>query len=581
MKRNFTSSLIAIFCCMTSHFSQAENANLPAFAKKYNDKAFGENVFLFAPNMDMKEIQILIDSMYSQQHPKTSEFSMNRYALLFRPGSYQLDLKLGYYIHAIGLGKSPNDVVINGILLSKGLEHGHVLVNFWRAVENLTIITPSGTENIWGVSQAAPLRRVHIKGNLKLHDNGWSSGGFIADSKIDGIVDAGGQQQWFSRNVDFNTWEGGQWNVMFMGAPNAPAQKWPNNPYTVIDKVPFIREKPYLIYNEKGFHLMMPKLKKNTSGVSWLSGTNKDKLIKKRNFYIAKPNFDNAATINAALASGKNLIFSPGIYNLEQSIKVEKAGTIIMGIGMPTLIPMNGNAVMELADVDEISVSGLTIDAGKVSSETLFQVGKPNANKSHAKCPTFLYDIFFRIGGYGAGSASNCMVINSKNVCVDHTWLWRADHGKEVAWNKNTCKNGLIVNGDNVTVYGLFCEHFQEYQTLWNGNYGKTYFFQSEMPYDPPSVEAWKHGLINGYASYKVADNVTNHKAWALGVYCVFNDAPIKVNQAIETPTSLERDIHHKIIYWLYGGNKDSEIQSIINGKGGSVNATKEKRVME
>jgi hypothetical protein len=581
MKKEIIILLIAFSYGFNSSIAQSISNNLPAFSKKYNDKMFGENVFVFEPNMNMTEIQTLIDSMYHQQHPKTSEFSTNRYALFFKPGTYQLNLKLGYYMHALGLGKSPNDVIINGVLMSKGFEHGHVLVNFWRSVENLTIVVPAGVENIWGVSQAAPLRRVHIKGDLKLHDNGWSSGGYIADSKIDGTVDAGGQQQWFTRNVDLKTWKGGQWNVMFVGVPNAPADKWPNNPYTVIKEMPLVREKPYLIHDEKGFHLVLPKLKKNTSGISWAKGMMDDKIITKRNFYIAKPNIDNAETINAALSEGKNLIFSPGIYNLTQSIKVKKAGTIVMGLGMATLVSMNGNAAMELADVNGISVAGITIDAGEMSAEMLLQVGEPNSNKSHAKCPTFLYDIFFRIGGYGAASASSCMVINSKNVCIDHTWLWRADHGKEVAWAKNTCKNGLIVNGDKVNVYGLFCEHFQEYQTLWNGNHGKMYFYQSEMPYDPPSVEAWKHGTINGYASYKVSDKVTHHEAWALGIYCVFNDAPIKVSQAIETPSAIEKDIHHKIIYWLYGGNKESVIQSIINGKGDGVGATKEKSIIE
>lgn len=189
-------------------------------------------------------------------------------------------------------------------------------------------------------------------------------------------------------------------------------------------------------------------------------------------------------------------------------------------------------------------------------------------------------DVFFRVGGPHEGSASRCLVINSNNVYADHLWIWRADHGTGVGWNKNKCANGLIVNGDNTTIYGLFNEHFQEYQTLWNGEKGRVYFYQSEMPYDPPTVDAWKHDGIYGYASYKVADHVKEHKAWGVGIYNVFYDAPVIVDQAIETPPSLEGSIYHKLIFWL-NGNKESIVKSIINGKGGSISSSNRKAALK
>jgi hypothetical protein len=557
-------------------------AGLPANALNYTNEQFGENVFVFDPKMEMKDIQTLIDSLYNQQHPRKSEFSLNRYALFFKPGIYQVDLKLGYYMQVLGLGQSPDDVVINGTIISKGLmNNGNVTLNFWRSIENLCMVSPAGVVHVWGVSQAAPLRRVHIKGDIQLHDNGWASGGYLADSKIDGTVFAGGQQQWFSRNVDLNKWTGGSWNITFVGALNPPADNWPENPYTAIKETPLIREKPYMVFDQSGYQVRIPKLKKNTSGVSWMNGGKDEAVLSLADFYIVKPGTYQAESINAALRQGKNLLFTPGIYALDQPLKIIRRETLMLGVGMPTLVSGNGNAVIEIADVDGVSVCGFTIDAGKIPSEKLVVVGEPHSKKSHAKNPTFLYDIFIRVGGYGEGKALSCMEINSKNVCVDHTWLWRADHGKEVGWNKNTCKNGLIVNGDDVTVYGLFCEHFQEYQTLWNGNNGKVYFYQSEMPYDPPTAEAFNHGTSNGYASYKVSDGVTSHEAWGLGIYCVFFKAPVVVDQAIETPTAIEKDIHHKILYWLNGGNKASVIKSVINGKGGQVDVTKVKTMMD
>jgi len=584
MNNKFVISLFALILSVqvgNAQSAEVTNSNLPSFAIKYNEKMFGENVFIFDPTMDVKEIQTLIDTLYNKQQPRKSEFGLNRYALLFKPGTYQLDLKIGYYMHFIGLGESPDDVVIQGTLLSKGQKNGNVTCNFWRSVENLCIATPSGSVNIWGVSQAAPMRRVHIKGDIQLHDNGWASGGFIADCKIDGTVFAGVQQQWFTRNADIGKWDGGNWNMVFVGVVNAPADRWPENPYTVITETPVIREKPYLTFAESQYSIKIPQLYDNSAGVSWINGKHNEETVPLSDFYIAKPNKDNAQTINAQLLKGKNIFLCPGIYLLDQSLKITRPGTIVTGYGMPSLVSGNGNPVVEISDVDGVTVCGITIDAGKIRSQTLFQAGETKSNINHEKNPTFLFDIFIRVGGYGEGTASSCMVINSKNVYIDHTWLWRADHGKNVGWDKNTCKNGLIVNGDHVTVYGLFCEHFQEYQTLWNGNDGRVYFYQSEMPYDPPTAADFKNGLTNGYASYKVSDSVTSHEAWGLGIYCVFFKAPVIVDQAIETPVYREKDIHHKIIYWLSGGNKGSVIKSVINGKGGYVDYTKVKTVMD
>ena len=567
-------SLVLLFLPGIRNPFQEVNVSLPAKAftgsERYLDKAFGKNVFVFEPGMNMKEIQILIDSIFALQSTKKSEFNKNRYALLFKPGKYTLDVKVSYYMQIIGLGQSPEDVEITGSVRSNTTDGYTVLCNFWRGVENLTVVPSTDSTNVWGVSQAAPMRRVYIKGNLQLFDKGYASGGFLADSKIDGVVSSGPQQQWFSRNSAWGKWIGGNWNMMFLGVKGAPESRWPDNPYTTINETPVIREKPYLVFDDKGYSIKIPELKKNSIGPGWLNHNIDKKAIHLNEFYIVKPGIDNSESINSALIKGKNLLITPGIYSLKNAIKITRPGTVIMGIGMPSLMPENGNSVFEISDVDGVTVAGILVDAGKISSKTLMQVGEPGSARSHESDPVFLYDIFFRVGGPSEGSASSCLVINSNNVYVDHVWLWRADHGNGVGWNKNRGANGLIVKGDNVTVYGLFNEHFQEYQTLWNGNNGKVYFYQSEMPYDPPAVDSWKHDDVYGYASYKVSDKVKYHEAWGLGIYNVFYDAPVIVDNAIETPSAVENRIHHIIICWL-DGNKNSIVKSIINGKGGSV----------
>ncbi len=542
----------------------------------------GENVFVFTPDMKMECIQHITDSIYALQSNKQSEFNDKRFALLFTPGQYNLNIKVGYYTSIAGLGESPRDVIING-----GVEafapptfNGSVLINFWRSVENLTVIPTKNSTNVWAVSQAAPMRRVHIKGNLRLHDFGAASGGYLSDSKIDGKVEFGPQQQWFSRNSEWASCSGGLWNVVSLGVLGAPKNNWPEKPYLSIDSTLFIREKPFLsLNNKKKLVVKVPPKKRRTGGVSWEDQQDSNITeVEMADFYIANPSSDNSKTINTALQQGKNVLFSPGIYRLGESLNVTKPGTMLLGIGLPSLIPENGNTVLDIADVDGVTLSGLVVDAGVKKSESLIQFGTLGCNTNHSENPSYIFDLFVRVGGYIQGTVNNCLTINSNNVVADHIWLWRADHGNGAGWDLNKGANGLTVNGNDVTIYGLFNEHFQEYQTVWKGENGKVYFYQCEMPYFVPSPEEWRHNGTNGYASYKVAENVKNHEVWGMGIYNVFFKSSAIVDQAVETPPKIETKLHHITTIWL-GGNEGSAVKSIINGKGQSVNKNNRKAV--
>src|SRR5947208_6756853 len=164
---------------------------------------------------------------------------------------------------------------------------------------------------------------------------------------------------------------------------------------------------------------------------------------------------------------------------------------------------------------------------------TLFRSGH------HSNEPIALHDVYFRVGGAAVGRAKVNLKINSNDTLVDHTWIWRADHGDGVGWDLNTSENGLVVNGNDVTIYGLFVEHHQRYQVLWKGNGGRTYFYQSEIPYDPPAQASYTSAPgVNGWASYKVADGVTTHEAWGLGGYSVLICPDVGLSGAIELTKS-------------------------------------------
>jgi len=529
---------------------------------------FGPNVLVFDPSMTATAIQSRIDAVYSRQ--ERNQFGAERYAFLFLPGKYDLDIQVGFYTQVIGSGRSPDDVAITGAVRSKARwMRGNATCNFWRSAENLSVTpTQDGNVNVWAVSQGTALRRVHVRGDMDLSDGGWSSGGFLADSRIDGLIDSGSQQQWFSRNSSFGHWAGGTWNMVFLGTVNPPVKSWPDPPYTVIEKTPIIREKPYLYIDDGRYFVAVPNLATSGSqGISWSNRSVSARALPLDQFYLAHAETDTAATINSALKSGKNLLLTPGVYHLESAIQVSNPGTMILGLGFATLIPDRGTAAMTIADVEGVKVGGILFEAGASNSPTLLQVGELGSSGSHATNPVFLHDIFCRVGGASLGTA-NCMVtINSHDVVGDNFWLWRADHGRGVGWDSNKNATGLIVNGDNVTLYGLFVEHCQQYQTLWNGNGGRVYFYQSEMPYDPPSQEDWCCGESNGYASYKVADSVRTHEAWGLGVYCAFRTGPVVADNAIETPTASAIKMHHMITVRM-GWRDAGAILHVINGTG-------------
>jgi hypothetical protein len=534
-----------------------------------NTPDLGPNVSIFDPSMASSTIQSKLNSVFAQQ--QTNQFGSQRFALLFKPGTYNVDANVGFYTQVAGLGLSPDSVRINGAVHAEAdWFQGNATQNFWREAEGISVAPSSGTDR-WAVSQAAPYRRMHVLGNLALDDGGWSSGGFISDSKIDGQVRSGSQQQWLSRNTTWGSWTGSNWNMVFVGDVNAPSNTFPSPPYTTVAQTPVSKEKPFLFVDSAGgYDVFVPALQHNTSGPTWSAGTPAGATLPLSQFFIVKPGA-TAATINAALAAGQNLLVTPGVYHLNDTLRITRANTVVLGLGLATLVPDNGVTAMTVADVDGVSIAGILFDAGTVSSPVLLQVGPSGSTVDHSANPTTLSDVFFRIGGAGVGKAAVSLQVNSNNVIGDHMWLWRADHGSGVGWTSNTAANGLIVNGTNVTMYGLFVEHYQQYEVTWNGNGGRTYFFQNEAPYDVPNQSSWASPGGAGFAAYKVGAGVTSHEAWGLGSYCFFNtNSSVVLGHSFEVPATAGVRFHDLTTVSLGGVGT---ISHIINNSGDAVNS--------
>ncbi|MFD0580611.1 ricin-type beta-trefoil lectin domain protein [Dactylosporangium darangshiense] len=530
----------------------------------------GPNVSIFDPSMSASTIQSKLNSVFNSQ--QSNQFGSQRYALLFRPGTYNVDANVGFYTQVAGLGLSPDQVTINGAVHAEAdWFQGNATQNFWRSAENLSV-TPNGGTDRWAVSQAAPYRRMHVRGNLQLDDGGWSSGGWISDSKIDGQIRSGSQQQFITRNSAMGSWSGSNWNMVFVGDTGAPGNTFPSPPDTTVGTTPVVREKPFLYIDGAGnYQVFVPALRTNSSGNSWQSGTTAGSSLPISQFYIVKAGA-TAASINAALAAGQNLLFTPGVYHVNDTIRITRANTVVLGLGLATIVPDNGVTAMTVADVDGVKIAGVLFDAGTTNSSVLMEVGPSGSSADHSANPTSLHDVFFRVGGAGVGKATVSLRINSNNVIGDHAWIWRADHGSGVGWTSNTAANGLVVNGANVTFYGLFVEHYQQYQVIWNGNGGRTYFFQNEIPYDVPNNSSWSSGGgAQGWAAYKVAANVTSHEAWGLGSYCYFSTNPsVVLGHSFEVPQTANVRFHDMVTVSLGG---TGTISHVINSTGAAVNS--------
>ena len=538
-----------------------------AQSKALSKPDLGPNVLIFDPGMSSQAMQQQIDRIYSIE--RRNEFGPERYALLFLPGEYHLDVPVGFYTEVVGLGASPDAVHITGnVHADASNDNNNATTTFWRAAEGFSV-TPTGGTMQWAVSQAIPFRRMHVRGNLVLHQHrGWASGGWMSDTLVDDNVDSGSQQQWISRDSEWKSWTGSNWNMVFVGVNNPPGGEWPDPPYTKVDKVPVVREKPFLEVDSRGaWFVRVPDLRRDSSGITWHEGSTPGRLVPLQQFYVARPGKDSAADINAQLEQGKHILLTPGIYDLDQPIRIKRPDAVVLGLGFATLRPTRGTAAMNLADVDGIGIAGILFDAGKEVSPLLLEVGPQGSKARHDKNPIVLHDVFFRVGGAGVGRTKENLRINSNDVIVDHTWIWRADHGDGVGWNRNTSVNGLVVNGDDVTIYGLFVEHHQQFQVLWNGDRGRTYFYQSEIPYDPPDQPSYSSAPgTNGWASYKVSDSVTTHEAWGLGIYSVFIEPNVILSRAIEVPKKPGVKFHHMITVALAD---KGEISNVIDDKGG------------
>jgi hypothetical protein len=609
-------SVSAVSASATTSASSTRVAAASAVCPGADATAFGPDVCVFNDTMSQATIQADLNNIATQQVPVASQFDSQRYAVFFKPGTYgsaanPLVFQVGYYTEVAGLGSMPQDTVVNGAidvfnnLCTAGTSSCNSDVNFWRSLSNLTLNVhlPSSppayappvvdafgagcanSAEMWSASQAAPIRRAIINGSVVFQDycasNNFASGGFIADSNVSGHLNFNGNQQYLVRNSSIGGAAGcpqGLWNMVYAGVQGAPAPVFTGQceQNTVLPASPVTEETPFLYTDSHGsYNVFVPAVQHSSSGASWASGSEAGTSIPISKFFVAGPSTPVRA-ITAALAQGRNLILTPGVYNLDQPILVSRPDTVVLGLGFATLIPQRGLPAMIVAANTGVKLSGLIVDAGPVNSPVLVSVGFPGARSGSAANPDLISDVFFRIGGAETTKvgATISLLDNAANSIIDDVWAWRADHGNAVGWTSNTAATGVVVTGDNVTAYGLAVEHYQKNEVIWSGQGGTNVFFQNELPYDPPSQSAWMASPTqNGYPAFLVSRNVKTFQGYGMGSYVVFiqTTATLFDAMAFQAPQNPGVQFHDVFGVWIVGSGG---LNSIINGAGGPANST-------
>lgn len=444
---------------------------------------------------------------------KMDQFSDKRWAVLLTHGEHAADVGVGFYTSLYGVGKTRSDVKITSFYAEEGPVNS--LQNFWRSVEGVTTTNASIT---WSTSQSCPVRRVDIQGDLYLAecDTCWSSGGYLADARVSGRVVPRTQQQFFFRNCDFgkgvDTSNGV--NFVFLGNSGNMSEQQDKEPkVSVVDRVPELAEKPFLVEEDGDWSIAVPAARQASQGPG--DESKLERSISMEDVYVAKDG-DTAEAINAGIVGKQALLLTPGIYGMERAVQITEPNFVVLGIGFATLVNHQGDVALSVEAAD-VRVAGVFFDAGSHSSEALLRWSGDRG---------FLHDAITRMAAtsYERNFHSSCSVpstdthvqIDGDGVTVDHTWIWHADHDDcDGQSDEAFSGHGLLVNGNNVTAYGLMVEHTMRNMVQWNGEGGSTFFYQSEFPYNQPNFGS------DGYHGYAVAPTVKTHQATGIGSYVI------------------------------------------------------------
>ncbi|CAI2360070.1 unnamed protein product [Moneuplotes crassus] len=546
----------------------------------------------------------------TMDHGMTDEYSKTRYAVLVGEGTYKMPgpFRLGYYTQVTGVADnrelvniSPGIDVLNNC--GKSGDPNCVspggLDNFWRSISNLKLdISELGHPLFFGVSQASPIRDLTITGNSILMCDinqygqcGYTSGGFISGMEIDANIELGSQQQFYVTQSKFQKLTAGAWNIVSNNNQGGYEGGGDSNVHNTWGEYP-------LTETTSEVHLKAPKLVLEEN--VWKVVTDKERMLVD-DFIVLSLGSNESPTvvseeliqqINEQLMDGaKGVIVEPGIYHLEGTLIVPD-NKVFVGLGLPTFVCQSTSGRCMETGSEGVHIQGMTFDAGvngKYSDKSNILLTVGDHGNGVSDNPSMLQDVYCRATRSDSKQATPqafaCIEVKADHTIGENLWLWRGDHDIQsplIPYDVNVCEHGLIVRGDNVKMFGLFVEHFNNYQTVWYGKNGEIRFYQSEMPYfltvdgeqhivdcsHPDSSETVEEQVC---ASLYVSESATGFRGEGLGIYSFFPNTLNQKTIRAKTAIVVENDdvsFHHALTYWL-NGDHDSGIDSILMNKNG------------
>lgn len=569
--------------------SVVEVPNDPSMPESTTGTIITEDIY---ENLDLETLKQIGPSIYTYVDPTASDYEKitkqigsvdkidwtnDRFTLLytrdFNDESEKGEVfELSYYTKAIGLGENNTDVKVNRNLcvlayeqnLETGFANAEIgaLNNFWRGIENLSV-TPDWTSQtggyyqgadvhsmVWATSQAAPMRKMFIDGNLGLNiglnpntgDMAFASGGFISDTEA-AYMWMFGQQQYALKHNKFESlsneiiWHqdgtfpsSAVWNHIDINNDIPHLIEEYINAYSIAlikENNILIPSNPYLYVDDKTKELILraPDVPSTVvEGPRPVLGTN----YSSEDFvFIYGQNVD-VEDINNHIDNGKHIVFAGSIFYLNKTIRVNQENCVILGLGMTTLVPMFEGTVLDVS-APGCRLCNLLVQAAPLTSDPIDGSGVNLINiegTGRKDAPVYLYDIFVRVGGPKLYETTdtipvdNMMHIKMDYVYGENIWLWRADHDEEtylggIGQDTCICDHGLTVESDHVHFSGLAVEHTLKEQVIWNGDDGSVYMYQSEYPYDVDGE--WN------YSNFIIGEDVTSFHGVGMGMYFYFS----------------------------------------------------------
>lgn len=347
-----------------------------------------------------------------------------------------------------------------------------------------------------------------------------------------------------------------------------PGDQCYNVSYKNVEAVPKIAEKPFIVFDEdeNKYGLLIPgyETDKLEPGMS----DNYD-LQPFERVYVASEE-DDASLLNDMLNHVDFMVLQPGVYKMDKPLKFKRDKQVLLGIGMPSLVSTNGNAVIEVLRKKGVRIAGIIMEIeSDKPTKTLLEWGvETHGVSDDANEPGVLSDVFARVAPKNSKQTitnlKNMIQINTPHMIIDNTWLWRSTSDKNgpIANLANHVETGLQVDSDDVTVYGLNVDQTLSNLVNWNGNDGRIYSSALNLPFDLDSTDY----MSDNAHALKVADDVTSHLNIGTAVY--LNTKGKTVESAIKAP--VHSDVSFFNVY-TKDESGSSTISHAVNSKGGAA----------